>query len=333
MKIELKWDIGRANSWYEQQPWLLGCNYLPSSVVNSTEMWQASTFDTETMERELSWAAHLGLNCLRVFLPFVVWEDDPEAFLARVDAFLSIADANGLRVMPILFDDCAFAGCEPRLGPQPQPVPGVHNSQWTPSPGFALADDTEAWPRLEKYARSVVGAFARDRRILLWDVYNEPGNSDRGEKSLPLLHFAFAWARDASPSQPLTAGVWHDGLTALNERQIDLSDVISFHRYDSLEDMRSFVERLRVTDRPLICTEWMARTLGSLLPTHLPYFQKEKIGAVHWGLVRGRTQTHLPWGWSLEKGEPDTWFHDLLYPDGLPFDPRETEFLKSLSQK
>ena len=325
-----RWTPEQATNWYNALPFLLGVNYLPATAINSTEMWQAETFDTETIRRELDWASQIGVNALRVFLPFLVWEADEAGFLTRFAAFLALAAEKKIWVMPIFFDDCAFAGKEPFLGKQDDPLPGVHNSGWTPSPGTRLADAPSEWHRLEAYVRSFIGAFRTDARILAWDVYNEPGNEGRGNRSLPLLEAAFDWARGADPMQPITVAIWNETLTDLNRVSLDRSDISSFHRYEPWEQTRAAIEicRRAAPGRPVLCTEWMSRTLGSHVETHLPGFQAEQVGCFAWGLVNGRTQTHFPWGWSADKGEPDVWFHDLLRADGSPYSASEAVFLR-----
>jgi len=88
---ETRWEAGRAWRWYRALPWLCGFNYVPSTAINTTEMWQAETFDAQTIDRELGWAHSLGLNSCRVFLQYLVWEGDPEGFLARLERFLVLA--------------------------------------------------------------------------------------------------------------------------------------------------------------------------------------------------------------------------------------------------
>ena len=128
------WGVKKAWNWHRQAGPIRGCNYLPRTAVNSTEMWQAETFDPQTIDQELGWAEALGYNSVRLFLQFVVWQQDPKGFKQRLNQFLRIAGQHRIRVMLILFDDCAFAGREPYLGKQDEPVPGVHNSGWVPSP-------------------------------------------------------------------------------------------------------------------------------------------------------------------------------------------------------
>ncbi len=247
-----RWTSERANAWYAEQPWLVGCNFLPSTAVNQLEMWQAETFDAETIERELGWAQSLGFNTVRVFLHDLLWDAEPRAFAGRIDAFLGIAARHGIRAMLVLFDDCWHDGA--KLGPQPEPAQGRHNSRWLQSPGHSVIASRLAYPRLEAYVKGMVGAFGSDPRVLAWDLYNEVTNgflpaqglpeAERGAamveamkrraESMPLhlelLDLAFQWARSAGPEQPLTAGLWLSD-REINARLADLSDVVTFHCY------------------------------------------------------------------------------------------------------
>ena len=315
-----RWSEEQANTWYAQQPWPVGCNYIPHTAINQLEMWQADTFDPDTIDRELGWAAGLGFNTLRVYLHDLAWVDDAVGFKARIAHYLDIAAGHGLRTMFVFFDDCWNS--DPHTGPQPQPKPGIHNSGWWQSPGAKVVIDPSQWPRLEDYVVDVVDSFAHDPRILMWDVYNEPGNQQMGTKSLPLLQQVFAWARSARPSQPLTAGLWFDH-PELNGFQVVASDVITFHNYNDVASLQRQIDELRDYGRPLICTEYMARTRGSVFATHLPIFKAERVGCLNWGLVSGKTQTKYPWDSPLSESEPDLWFHDIFYPDGRPY--RQTE--------
>jgi hypothetical protein len=322
-----RWTPERTWEWYRPQPWLVGCNFLPSTAVNDIEMWRKESFDAKTINRELEWARDLGFNTVRVFLNFVVWREDAVGLKQRLAEFLSIADRHGISVMPILFDDCNFAGRIAAAGPQPTPVPGVHNSQWVSSPPLAMVTDRAAWPALEQYVKDLVGAFARDRRIVVWDLYNEPGNG-MGEKSRPLVEGAFAWAREMKPAQPLTIGAWADFNSPFSRRMMELSDVVSFHAYDGLAGTEAKVKICREYGRPILCTEWMARGHGSRFETHLPFFKANRIGCYNWGLVAGRTQTYFPWGSPQGAPEPKLWHHDIFRADRTAFKAREAEFIK-----
>ena len=308
-----QWSEEKAKEWYEQRPWLVGCNFLPSTAVNSTEMWQEATFDEATIDRELGWAAGLGFNSIRVFVQYLVWEADPAGQKTRMERFLEIADRHGITVMFILFDDCFIP--EPYLGKQAEPVPGVHNSQWTSSPGETRKKEN-CRPNLEKYVKDVVAHFGQDKRVVVWDLYNEAKPESR-----PLLEKVFEWARGVHPIQPLTS-CWQAS---------DLWDVASYHDYTNVPPEK-FAE-IAQSPRPTLCTEWMARTMGSRFELQLPYFRKYKIGCYSWGLVAGRTQTYFPWGSLKGAPEPKVWFHDVLRKDGTPFDPKEIEVIKKICRK
>ena len=329
-----QWTKEKSREWFQSIPYPFGCNFLPSTAVNSTEMWQNESFDTETMERELRLACGLGYNTVRVFLPFIVWDDGPDSFKERFSSFLEIADACGITMMPILFDDCAFEGVEPYLGKQRDPMPGVHNSRWTASPGTAVKDNPNAWSRLEEYVQDLVGSFGKDPRVLVWDLYNEPGNSGSGEKSMPLLQAVFQWAREANPEQPLTAGVWGGGaqMQAINTFCEEQSDVVSFHSYYPAKATGEMIDSLSRHERPLFCTEWLHRPMGSRIQTHLGLFNERNVGIYNWGLALGKTQTNLNWYTMTgsPNPEPREWQHDLLFPDGAVYDHEEIAIVRNL---
>jgi len=338
-----RWSTERACDWYARLPWLCGFNYLPRTAVNWTELWQRESFDPATIEQELGWARDVGFNSLRTNLQFPVWRDDPDGLRERLDRFLGIATANGIGTMLCLFDDCAFSGREPYLGRQDDPIPGVHNSGAAASPGREVVRDRARWPELERYVRDVVTHFRDDARVLVWDLYNEPGNeavftrmtTERDPRgplvphSMDLVEAAFGWARAARPSQPLTTGEWNLDWRERNARLAELSDVASFHNYFGLTRLRAQVEELRKTGRPLFCTEWLARGLRSVPATHLPYFKDEKIACFHWGLVNGRTQTHLPWPALEQHVPPGQWHHDLFHADGAAYDAGEIDAFRA----
>jgi len=246
----------------------------------------------------------------------------------RIDRFLDIASGKGIRPMFVFFDDCwnqEFEG-----GRQPEPKPGVHNSGWVQSPGTRRVLDPSTWGVLKEYVQGVMNAFRGDERILMWDLYNEPGNNDLGAKSLGLLEAAFTWAREIDPVQPVTVGVWRD-IPELNELQLSQSDIVSFHNYNDAASLEAQIKRLKVHNRPLICTEYMARTRGSRFETHLPIFRREGVGCINWGLVRGKTQTIYPWGSEEGSPEPETWFHDIFETDGTPYRRDEVDFIRRIT--
>src|SRR6185295_14794433 len=217
-----RWSEQRARDWYAAQPWLVGANYNPASAINQLEMWQADSFDPKRIDLELGWAESLGMNTMRVYLHDLLWQDS-EGFKRRLDQFLSICAKHKIKPIFVLFD--SVWDPDAKLGKQRAPRPGVHNSGWVQSPNRTTLQDPSAYPHLESYVKGVVGAFARDQRILAWDIWNEPDNENGGsynqlepknkvELVTALLPRAFAWAREAKPEQPLTCGVWKGDYSA-----------------------------------------------------------------------------------------------------------------------
>jgi hypothetical protein len=341
--------VGAAHAWFDAQPWLVGCNFTPSTAINQLEMWQPESFDVDQIERELALASSLGMNAVRVYLHDLLWLQDAPGFLGRVDAFLRLAERHGIRTMLVLFDSCWDP--EPALGPQRAPREGVHNSGWVQSPGMPALADAGQYPRLKEYVEGVVSHFAHDARVLAWDLWNEPDNGPevalcdpvalkaKADLVVPLLNAAFGWARDCAPIQPLTSGIWlgdwsaPDLLSPIQRAQTGQSDVISFHNYGTAEDFVTRVKWLKAMGRPLLCTEFMARPAGSTFHAILPTAKEHRVGAFCWGLVKGKTQTHLPWAnWDGRRSDvpDDAWFHDIFDEAGQPHDPTEVELFRLL---
>jgi hypothetical protein len=325
------WSAEQAHEWYKQWGWLRGCDFIPSTAVNQLEMWQAETFDPSTIDRELGWAEDIGMNCMRVYLHHVAWETDKTGFKKRMKQYLDIADKHHISTIFVIFDDCWNATYA--AGKQPDPKPGVHNSGWLQDPGELLFQDTTIMATLETYAKDVLTTFAKDKRIVLWDLYNEPGNSGHGNKSIPLLQKAFTWARTINPSQPLSVGVFLINMTEINKVILAHSDVVTYHDYGSLEGHQQLIDSLKQYGRPMICTEYMRRPQGTILEI-MPILKRENIGAINWGLVAGKTNTNFGWGKpEPDVEEPEVWFHDLIRKDGTPFSQEEIEVIKSLTSK
>ncbi|HZI72483.1 MAG TPA: hypothetical protein VFD73_00360, partial [Gemmatimonadales bacterium] len=345
-----RWSEQQANAWYAAQPWLVGSNYVPKSAINQLEMWQEATFDPAEIDKELGWAEELGMNTMRVFLHDLLWQQDSVGFRKRIDQFLVIASRHHIRPVFVLFD--SVWDPSPHLGPQHPPVPGVHNSGWVQSPAVSALADPAQYPRLRDYVQGVIGAYAGDPRVLAWDLWNEPGNEnsdsygkeelrDKRERVAILLPQAFQWARAAHPTQPLTSGVccveWNpDGRNLDRIRQIQLreSDIITFHNYSWPEYFQRQVAWLKKYNRPVICTEYMARPVGSTFDALLPLAKQQRVGMINWGFVAGKTQTYLPWdSWQhpYVVAEPPVWFHEVLRPDGTPYRQAEVDLIRQLT--
>ncbi|MBD0294875.1 MAG: cellulase family glycosylhydrolase [Flavisolibacter sp.] len=347
--IDNRWSQQRANEWYEKNGWIVGCNYIPATAINQLEMWQAETFDPFNIDKELSWAADLGFNTIRVFLHHLVWQQDPQAYLRRIDYFLSIAYKHGIKTMPVLFD--SVWDPFPKVGKQPEPKLNVHNSGWVQCPGFDVLNDPTRYDDLYDYVHGIVSHFKEDERVLLWDLFNEPDNMNlasykddsyiqpKEELCLQLLKKTFYWVRSINPMQPLTAAPWKwvdmHSLSELDEYMFTQSDIVSFHCYEDKKGMEERILSLKAFGRPLICTEYMARGLNSTFEKILPLLHSYNVGACNWGFVQGKSQTHCPWdSWEMTyEEEPELWFHDIFRSNGEPYNQEEVAFLKAFTQK
>jgi hypothetical protein len=355
VQAQTVWTAQKANDWYAKQPFLFGPNYNPANAINQLEMFQADTFDPATIDRELGWAEDMGINTARVFLQDLLWQQDAEGFKKRLDSFLNICQKHKIRPMLVLFDSCWDPF--PVLGKQREPRPGVHNSGWVQSPGAAALTDISQYERLKEYVQGVVGAFANDNRILAWDVWNEPDNTNtnsygqleptnKAQIITRLLPQVFTWARAVKPTQPLTSGVWQPWVndwsdknkwSAIEKVQLEQSDIISFHHYGEVVMFEKLCNNLQKLNRPVICTEFLARGVKSDFKTHLPVAKKLKVGMMNWGFVVGKTQTNLPWdSWQkpyVNGNKPDIFHHEILLDNGRAIYSEEVDVIKGVMKK
>lgn len=344
------WSASAAHAWYAAQPRILGANFLPASAINQLEMWQAETFDTERIDIELGWAASLGMNTMRVFLHDLLWAQDAAGLKQRINTYLDISTRHGIRTMLVLFDSCWDP--RPALGTQRAPMPGIHNSGWVQSPGAAQLADEATYPALRAYVEDIVTTFGKDERVWCWDLWNEPDNQgggmgyylqfeakDKIALVAKLLPQVFGWAQACAPTQPLTSGIWFGDdwsptsaiMNDVQKAQLALSDIVTFHDYSWPEKFLARVRQLQAYGRPLVCTEYMARGMGSTFDTTLPIARAENIGMINWGFVAGKSQTNMPWdSWKnpYTFAPPSVWFHDVLHTDGSPYRPHEIELLR-----
>lgn len=334
-----RWPAERAHQWYQAQGWLVGANYITSNAVNQLEMFAAETFDPSRIDIELGWARLLGFNCVRVFLHDLLWAQDYRGFQRRLAQFVGIAARHGIKPMFVLFDSCWDPF--PKPGEQPAPRPGVHNSRWVQGPGAEHLGDRAYIRVLRDYVTGVLAQFRSDERVLGWDLWNEPDNPSRVYRQVErkdkqalvadLLPQVFRWARSVDPAQPLTSGVWRGvwgdpgRRSAIVDIQLGNSDIITFHNYGQPAAFEARIAELLPFGRPILCTEYMARPLGSTIEGILPIAKRYNVAALNWGLVAGKTQTYFPWdSWDHPyTAIPQVWFHDLLQPDGRPYQDAE----------
>ncbi|WOO40151.1 hypothetical protein [Rubellicoccus peritrichatus] len=331
------WTQEKANAWLAEQPWIAGFNYVPSYAVNSLEQWQEESFDLEVIERELTWGAEIGYRGVRVFLPYTVWKADRDGLFKRFDQFAGICDKLELKIVPVILDDCAFgepAVLESKVGPQREPIPGMILSSWVPSPGNNVPLNPEGVKEIQRYLEDWLNRYADSKSILFWDLFNEPLHSAKvGSPEMLQAIFWKAW--QSRPSQPLTVGVWSDNVK-LNSIIYTHSDILSFHTYGDTSQIKRMIELMQAQNRPVVCSEWMARPLKSDFEKDLPLFKVKKVMCFQWGLVNGRTQAQFPW-WNKpgqkEGIDKAGWFHDVLHTDGTAYRESEITFLKAFLAK
>ncbi|MFB6342943.1 hypothetical protein ACE1ET_14540 [Saccharicrinis sp. FJH62] len=330
--LNKRWSVEQAQKWSEEHQWLCGANFTPSSAINQLEMWQAESFDPETIDRELGYAESIGMNCMRVYLHHLAWETDKDGFKDRMKKYLAIADSHGIKTIFVFFDDCWNPVY--KAGKQPEPKLGIHNSGWVRDPGNLIFLDENLMSELKTYVVDVLSTFKNDPRIAIWDLYNEPGNNRLNLSSMPLLRNVFRWGWEVRPSQPLSAGVWNNSLKILNKFQLENSDIITYHNYRDEMNHAAAIDSLKKYNRPMVCTEYMARTNGSKFQNILPLLKQNNVGAINWGLVAGKTNTIYAWDTPMPDGsEPKIWFHDIFRIDGTPYDQEEIDLIKKMTGK
>ncbi len=345
------WSKEKANSWYLSKPWLRGCNYMSADCANRIDQWQEYGFEErfQTTDRELALAKATGFNTIRIIPEFIVWYKEHDSFMERFERYIALADKHGISCMIVFGNDCMPEKEEAlkrlQLGEQKFDI-GYHGGRKVSQhgvlsgPGYHLLDEPEYAGLHYEWVREIVSKYKDDNRVIMWDVFNEPGNSRRGNMSLPHMLKFIEIIREIDPIQPLTVGVWSsvytDKLTEIEKTGLENSDIISFHSYAPYEDVVKLIYQLKKLGRPIVCTEWLSRCNGNNIEEILPLFFLERIGAYNWGFVAGKYQTFEPWMsiWTEYEKNPDMkfdftkWFHDLYRPSHFPYDPKEIELIK-----
>ncbi len=347
-----RWSKEKAWKWYNSRPWIRGCNYMSADCVNRVDMWQSLHFEERyaTTEAELEIMRELGFNSVRLIIEYVVWRDEHDSFLERLEKYISLYDKYGISCMIVLANDCMPPKTElwkmPYVGEQTYDVGyhggrkhsqhGRHNE---PAPHFYL-DSKESSDDYFKMVEEIVTIYKDDPRICVWDLFNEPGNSNRRGITLPYVKRMFETVRRIDPIQPLTVAAWWYGNNNFDNPEdryaLENSDIITYHNYGSYEEHIKVIKYLKTLGRPIINTEWLARITGNTVFDNFPLFYLENIGCYNWGFVAGKYQTYEPYEahWQWYNDDPNAnidftkWFHDLIRPSGRPYDPKETELIK-----
>lgn len=366
------WTKEKAWEWYGRQPWMRGCNYLPASAANYADMWQELGCEErfKEMDAEFALAEDTGFNVMRLIIAeqgFGIWLAEHDGFMARLERWLQMLDKHKMRAIILLGNDCSRPKEIWKM-----PKPGLQHFDWgyhggrkqtqhgsfPNAIGYTVLDDPELNPKFYAMCEEVVTKYRDDKRIAFWNLWNEPGNNNRGPLTMVNMRKLFELCWKIDPSQPLAADVWAQGYgmglpaglkpdkrrddrEAVQKLAGDLSDIISYHSYSPYEVQVRLIRNLRKHyGRPLVNTEWLARVVGCNVADCYPLFYLEKIGAVNWGFVAGKYQTYEPYEpmWkTIENGggrdwDMTKWYHDLYRPSHHPYDPKEINLIKRFNK-
>lgn len=354
-----RWSAEQAWDWYNSKPWVMGVNYVPSITLHAIELWQKDTYPEviKSVRKEFELMQDIGLNGVRMFLPFHIWYHEKKDFMDRLDSFLEELASRGITMMPVLFNDCVGFGRPEDVTPQMtygwQKYDIGHHGGHRENPftgecrrvGWCLWDEPEWRIPQEEYLAALLGRFGKDERIYAWDLWNEPGNSNRHDMSIPYIRRVFEAARAMDPVQPLTAGVWSypenygiyedADVEPVQRLSLNESDIITFHQYEGIERVKQVVRQLQKENRPMMNTEWLNRVQDNFIQDNLPLYYEEGIGSYSWGLVAGKSQHFLPWDelWNHRELPLNRWQHDLFDTFFTAYDEEELELMRLYSKK
>lgn len=343
----MQWSKERIWEWYNARPWIRGCNYMSADCANRIDQWQELGFEErlKTTEEEFKLMQELGYNSIRIILEFIVWDEQHDGFMERFERYISLADKYGISCMVVLANDCMRPKSLEinKIGEQKFDI-GYHGGRKLSQHGhqnemgWHVLDDTEMAPRYFEMVKEIVTKYKNDDRIIIWNVYNEVGNSKRTEVSMPNLKKMFDTVRKINPCQPLTCEIWRkfENITEVERYGLEHSDIISFHSYAGYNSNILLIKQLKQFGRPILNTEWLARSIGNTVEEMFPLMYLEKIGCYNWGFVAGKSQTFEPWNviWENYAEDPNLkydftkWFHDLYRPNHRPYNPKETKLIK-----
>jgi hypothetical protein len=309
---------------YDTSKWV-GANYTPAYCVNQVQMWHE--FRGDVIDVELAAAKkHFGITTLRVYLHNLVYDAEADKMLERMDKFLSICKKHDIRPGFVFFDDChRKSGIV--LTPQKPPVDGYHNGRWAACPQNRHRKP-ENMGGFKAYVQGVVKRFANDKRVLWWEIFNEP---NRSAFSQTLCKKGYAWAKELKPVQPV--------LCCWNDRPE--TDIVDAHNYgqnfavwDKQADMnpakgtvfteagaRWYYTKPRSNGTPTEVMAWLRRRKAASKTTPGVY--------LCWELMVGNS--HCRWYWGTKHGtpEPPVPWCGLLWPDGTPVSLAEAESVRS----
>ena len=354
--MKRQWTIQEANEWYEKQGWLRGCNFIGSDCANRLDMFQSYKSEEKlaTAERELALCQKIGFNTVRIWANFDVYYAEPDSYMEIFDKYIDLCAKYGQKVMVVLAHEEDLPRGDvfvpKKMGEQTYAL-GEHQGRTPMSPEEKAkpAKHYMEYPELREafleMVRKTVRKYANDERIICWNVENEPGISI-GDRAIELLEVLFETVRAEDPIQPLCADVWRgikngDLVSNSEKKAYELSDVISFHSYQSFDRVVAQIRyHQKRSGRPLMLTEWLHRINHNDIHDVYPLLYITNVANYCWGFVVGKTQTHEPWPsmWEQwDRGEDHgydftKWQHDLFRPNLRPYDPREIALIERFNK-
>lgn len=351
-----KWTCEQANAWYAKLGWMRGCNFIGSDCANRLDMWQKYKSEEKlaTAEKELALCQKIGFNTVRLWANFDVYYAEPDSYMEIFERYIALCAKYGQKVMVVLAHEEDLprgdAFVPKPMGEQKYAL-GYHQGR------IPMTEEEKAkepkhymeYPELRELylemVRKTVRRYANDERIFCWNVYNEPGITLGTQRAMDLLRVLFETVRAEDPSQPLCADIWHsikngDLSTEEEKLALELSDVISFHSYQSYEKLVAEIRFLQKFNRPMFQTEWLHRINHNTVQEVYPLLYLANVSNYCWGFVVGKTQTNEPWDvmWEQwDRGENrgydfTKWQHDLFRPNLRPYDPGEIVLIEKFNR-
>ena len=260
-------------------------------------------------------AADLGFNSVRFWLK----GEDVDAQIAYIKKMADEAESCGMTISPVLSLQRKYFNDK--------------------------ENEKENLKIVEELVKTLIRPFANDERIVLWDIWNEPGFKTGDPETFREMEWVekmVHWCREENLCQPITASIIWDpdrdadvsSPTWEKRRQVEaMMDLHNFHSYDCARNFGAEIDytldRIRkISNRPIVCTEAMIRVNGSSVQRTLPVFAREHVHVYLWGLYNN------DWNWSVKWGRStydafDPMFHDFLWADGDAYDAREFPFIKN----
>ncbi len=233
-----------------------GAVYFPARAYNAYQTY--SLFDAAVIDRDFGYAQQAGINALRMFVSPEFWAEEPGLFMERFEQVIALSAKHGIRVMPVLFEDCGTDNT-----PETRNSRDPHTAICVCSPCRAVQADPSRWPEVYPFMDAFFARYKDDKRLLAIEVMNEP-NFRSG--NVPFAQHAVERARSYGGSVPLTIGcitlhhnLYFKGMLDIYQFHDNFPSSLDAFRWE-LDDARRVQE---ATGIPCWITEWqMLRVSG-----------------------------------------------------------------------